>query len=46
MSLQKNSEFRECFNYNLQKMIERGVINNELLRIGTKYNKDYRQAHI
>ena len=46
MSLQKDSEFRECFNYKLQKMIERGIINNELLRIGTKYNKDFRQARI
>ena len=42
--LQKDSEFRECFNYNLEKMRERGIINNELVRIKTKYNEDFRHA--
>ena len=42
-AFQKDSELVECFNYNLQKMLEAGILNNELRKTGPKYNADFRQ---
>ena len=45
-AFQKDSELVDCFNYNLQKMFEAGIINNELRKTGAKYNEDFRYASI
>ena len=43
-AFQKDSELVECFNYNLQKMIEAGILNNELRKTRPQYNDDFRHT--
>ena len=44
-AFQKDSELIECFNYHLQKMIEAGILDNELRKTTPTDNKDYRHKN-
>ena len=45
-AFQKNSELVECFNYNLQKMDEVGILSFLLHKTKTKYSEEFREVHM
>ena len=44
-AFQKESELAECFNYNLRKMDEAGILSLLLHKTKTKFNEDFGDVH-